>query len=144
MAHSTNTTSNEKTKMATSGIREGYWFYFNDEGVDIAVNGSMWSGRETVYVNDNPVPDKREMFKVKSSHTFTHAEQAYRVTFEMDNILTGRLECSLFKNNRLIAKQEKAAFDSAKSFIKIIGVGFLFGLLIGGAALALFMQFAPA
>lgn len=144
MAHSTNTTSNEKTKMATSGIREGYWFYFNDESVDIAVNGSMWSGRETVYVNDNPVSDKREMFKVKSSHTFTHAEQAYRVSFEMDNILTGRLECSLFKNNRLIAKQEKAAFDSAKSFIKIIGVGFLFGLLIGGAALALFMQFAPA
>lgn len=48
MAHSTNTTSNEKTKMATSGIREGYWFYFNDESVDIAVNGSMWSGRETV------------------------------------------------------------------------------------------------
>ena len=66
------------------------------------------------------------------------------MTFEMDNILTGRLECSLFKNNRLIAKQEKAAFDSAKSFIKIIGVGFLFGLLIGGAARALFMQFAPA
>lgn len=74
MVYLINMISNEKMKMVIFGIREGYWFYFNDEGVDIVVNGFMWFGWEMVYVNDNFVLDKCEMFKVKSSYIFIYVE----------------------------------------------------------------------
>ncbi|MCQ4908414.1 hypothetical protein NE479_12740, partial [Phascolarctobacterium faecium] len=53
----------------------------------------------------------------------------YQVRFDMLNILTGRLECTLYKNSNVIAKQVQCSLpDDPKK-----AVFFIAGCTLGGA-----------
>ena len=75
----------------------GYKFYFQDGDDQIACFGSYFTGKEEVYINDELVSEKRNI-NVKSKHQFELSGNTFNVKFEMLNILTGKLQCSLFKN----------------------------------------------
>ena len=85
----------------------GYKFYFQDGDDQIACFGSYFTGKEEVYINDELVSEKRSI-NVTSKHQFELSGNTFNVKFEMHNILTGRLECSLFKNKKLVKSQGKS------------------------------------
>jgi hypothetical protein len=141
MARLSTASHTKQATMATASLVNGYWFYFNDNDTEIAVHGSAWSGRETVYVNDNPVSDKRELFKCSSNHEFTHNGFNYRVNYHLTNVLTGSLECSLYRDNKLLASQTKGFLGKSKgSWLFVVGM-FLAGVGFGAATAALFKYF---
>jgi len=112
----------------------GYKFYFQDGDDQIACFGAFFSGKEEVYVNDDLVSSKRSS-KCVSKHTFNFDGSAYQVKFDMQNILTGRLECTLFKAEKTIAQQTQCSLpsDPKKAALFIIGcslVGAVFGYTI--------------
>ncbi|WP_285163414.1 hypothetical protein [Shewanella goraebulensis] len=126
-------------KMDTISIHNGYWFYFEVDGLEIAAHGSAYSGRETIYINDNPVSDKRNLFSTKGSHSFHYQGKGYKVVFNMTSILRGELVCQLYIDNDLHAEQTKAYIESASKcvidLLKVFGLflvaGFFVGSLIG-------------
>ncbi|MDY6929686.1 MAG: hypothetical protein SWN10_21630 [Pseudomonadota bacterium] len=132
MAHLSSSKHNQSAAMASPNFIDGYWFYFNDGDTDIAVNGSAWSGKETVYVNDNPVSSKRELLKTVSEHHFVHNGHKYLVRYHITSLMRGNLECEVFKNGELLASQSKAFVSSSKrswlNILKMFAFGFLFGL----------------
>lgn len=142
MARLSTASHTQQATMATASFVNGYWFYFNDGDSEIAVHGSAWSGRETVYLNDNPVSDKRELLKFSSDHAFTHNGHEYRVNYHLTNVLTGALECTLYRDGKLFASQTKGILGKSRgSWLFILGM-FLAGLGFGAAAAALVMYFA--
>ena len=96
---------------------------------------------ETLYLNDNPVSEKRNLFSTSGTHTFQHQGKKYKVIFEMTSILRGELVCKLYIDGRLHMEQTKAYLESSskglltflKTFLIFVligsGVGFLAGLL---------------
>ncbi|WP_235312412.1 hypothetical protein [Paraglaciecola algarum] len=127
--------------MKSVSIRNGYWFYFEVDGLDIAAHGSAYSGLEIVYINDNPVSEKRNLFSTNGTHVFQHQGKEYKVIFETTSILRGELICKLYIDGKSYAEQTKAYVESsakgAKTFLKSFltfvviggGVGFLVGYL---------------
>ncbi len=142
MAQSQISVSNkEQQAMQNASLFKGYWFYFQDGDTEIAVHGSAWSGRETVYVNDNPVSDKRVLHKLKSEHKFTHNGKEYRVVFDVTNPLTGAIECSLYSGytgRKLLAKQTKAFIEKGNKSVWVT----LLTLFLIGAGVGALMVFA--
>jgi hypothetical protein len=51
-------------------MRKGFWFYFEHQGHDISVHGSAWSGKETIYMDNHPVSDKRNLTSFTGKHDF--------------------------------------------------------------------------
>lgn len=132
----------QQNAMATVTLIDGYWFYFQDEGTDIAVHGSAWSGKETVYVNDNPVSDKRALLSCVSEHEFTHGAHDYKVRYEVTSLMCGALECSLFKDGTLLASQKKAYIEKNKNtWMKVLFL-FFAGFGFGSAVASLVKYFA--
>jgi len=108
---------------------KGAWFYFQD-GVDsIVLHGSSWSGKETVYFNDDPVSELRNL-DLESAHAFTMNGQKYEVRLNMTSIWRGELLVRLFKNEKLVGEQRKAFFKE-KQAKKILAFSTLAGLLTG-------------
>ena len=132
MAHLRSSKHNPSAAMSSPNFIDGYWFYFNDGDTDIAVHGSAWSGKETVYVNDNPVSSKRELLKTVSEHQFVHSGHQYQVRYHITSLMRGDLQCEVFKDGELLASQSKAFVSSSKrswlNIVKMFGVGFIFGL----------------
>ncbi|MBE0377969.1 hypothetical protein PPRY_a0574 [Pseudoalteromonas prydzensis ACAM 620] len=117
----------------------GYKFYFQDGDDQIACFGSYFTGKEEVYINDELVSEKRSI-NVTSKHQFELSGNTFNVKFEMHNILTGRLECSLYKNKKLVKSLEQTTLFSnpKKSALFIAGcfvVGFTVGYIISTLAL---------
>ncbi len=115
----------------------GYKFYFQDGDNQIACFGNFFTGKEEVYFNDDLVSSKRNQ-KVKSKHQFELAGASYQIEFEMKNILSGRLECTFYKNKQLIEQQEQtsiALLKDPKKAVLFIGGCFLVGLLTGYIAI---------
>jgi hypothetical protein len=111
----------------------GYKFYFQDGDNQIACFGSFFTGKEEVYINDDLVSSKRSM-GFKSKHQFEFAEMNYQIEFEMKNILSGRLECTYFKNNQLLEQQEQTSISlikDPKKAVLFVGGCFLVGFLSG-------------
>jgi len=118
----------------------GYKFYFQDGDNQIACFGSYFTGKEEVFINDELVSDKRNQ-KVASAHLFKHGEDDFKVTFEMRNILTGRLECSLYKNGQFIKSYEQSSLlNNPKTSLKVL-FGCFFGGLVGGYLLIIILEF---
>ena len=93
--------------MSKVTIKDGFWFFFEDDGIEIAVNASAFSGKETVYVNDNPVSEKRS-YGFLSLHNFQYKGKHYRVKCDVVNIITQKVECSLSINGKVQYTQTKA------------------------------------
>jgi len=118
----------------------GYKFYFQDGDDQIACFGSYFTGKEEVYINDELVSDKRSI-NVTSQHQFELSGNTFNVKFEMLNILTGRLQCSLFKNKKLVKSYEQSSlFNNPKTSLKVLAGCFLGGL-IGGYLLITILEF---
>ena len=118
----------------------GYKFYFQDGDDQIACFGSYFTGKEEVYINDELVSEKRSI-NVTSTHQFELSGNRFNVKFEMHNILTGRLECSLFKNKKLIKSYEQSSlFNNPKTSLKVFAGSFLGGL-IGGYLLITILEY---
>lgn len=112
----------------------GYKFYFQDGDDQIACFGAFFTGKEEVYINDELVSSKRNS-KCVSTHTFNFAGCEYQIKFAMQNILTGRLECTLLKAEKIVAQQTQCSLpsDPKKAALFIIGcslVGAVFGYTI--------------
>ena len=88
-------------------LTQGYWFYFDDEGTQIAAHGSALSGKENVFI-DGEIASTKRSFKRKSTHDFQYKGHNYQVVFFMESILTGTLSCSLYKNAELISATTKS------------------------------------
>lgn len=80
----------------------GYWFYFNDNDIEIVVYGFVWLGWEMVYVNDNLVFDKCELFKFFSNYEFIYNGFNYWVNYYLINVLMGLFECLFYCDNKLL------------------------------------------
>lgn len=87
--------------------RDGYHFDFEVDGHNIHVHGSSKSGKETVLVNGEVVAEKRS-FRRKSTLSFSIEDDTYEIEFNMVNMLTGELHCTLIKNNMHIKTYKKA------------------------------------
>ncbi|MBQ4857006.1 hypothetical protein [Pseudoalteromonas sp. MMG007] len=91
----------------------GYKFYFQDGDNQIACFGSYFTGKEEVFINDELVSSKRSVGR-KSTHRFEFKEHNYQVKYHMLNIITGKLECTFFKNNEQIKQQEQTVLPFIK------------------------------
>lgn len=116
-------------------LSNGYWFYFNDEGILITAFGSALSGCEKVFVGDELVSRKRN-WRFSTCHKFAHNGADYEVEFRVTNWRTGELVCSLKKNGVLLHTATKAyATASAKAFTwKKFFINFFYGSIIGFSA----------
>jgi len=128
--------------MSKVTIKDGFWFFFEDDGIEIAVNASTFSGKETVYVNDNPVSEKRS-YAVLSLHNFQYKGKHYRVKFDVINILTQKVECSLAINGKVQFTESKAYITGGVlGFLKQlsfwIGIGVTVGFVTGYLAIYFF------
>lgn len=122
-----------KRPMNIVSITNGYWFYFQHESVEIAVHGSAWSGKETVYLNDNPVSEQRNLTSLNSKHQFRHEGKEYRVKFAVISTLRGELECHLEVDGELLSRQTKAWIEdlSTRDWILKLLPFFIVGLVSG-------------
>ena len=117
----------------------GYKFYFQDGDDQIACFGSYFTGKEEIYVNDDLVSSKGGM-GVSSKHSFEYAGNTFQVSFDMQNILTGKLVCTVFKNQqRFSESQQTSLISNPKASLKVIAWSF-FGGLVGGYLLIALLE----
>ncbi|WP_339721180.1 hypothetical protein [uncultured Paraglaciecola sp.] len=121
--------------MSKVTIKEGFWFFFEDEGIEITANASTFSGKETVYVNDNPVSEKRS-YGTLSLHNFQYNGKHYRVKFDVLNIWTQKVECTLSIDGTVQFTETKAYINGGVwGFLRQlgvwIGIGVTLGLVVG-------------
>lgn len=143
----TTTTSNpgrpQKNKLSLSG-----WESYFDLGEDtIKVWGSICTGLERIYVNDQLTSEKRN-WRFNSHHTFQLDGSELEVRIIVVSMLTGELRLELWRDGELIdsddlsMKQAAAgtplSFFQPKSFASWIllilafaGAGALVGFLVG-------------
>jgi hypothetical protein len=112
-------------------VRNGYWFFFEDDNNKIAMHGSAISGKETIYVNDEVVSETRN-YRFKSEHLFKIKGVKYKVEFKVKNMLKGELVCRLFREDKLLKTETKAYFqkDNKTILITSLATGFITGLVI--------------
>jgi hypothetical protein len=106
----------------------GYKFYFQDGDNQIACFGSYFTGKEEVYINDDLFSKKRSV-NYTSTHAFNFDGSQYQVKFDMLNILTGRLECTLYKNAEVVSNQIQCSLPAKPKK----AVYFIAGCALGGA-----------
>lgn len=117
----------------------GYKFYFQDGDNQIACFGHIMSGKEQIYVNDELVSEKRS-FGFKSHHDFNYQDTAYAVDFEMQNILTGKLECSFYKAGKLAKQSTQTALTDNPKQVAMVTLGCFIGGAIFGYAVVTFIE----
>lgn len=115
-------------------LTNGYWFYFRDENRQFAIHGSGYSGKESVYLNDQLISSLRN-YRRHSQHQFNVAQDNYRVEFNVTSILKGEIVCSLYKNEQLLETETKAyTQDTTSTSLKKIGLFFVGGIITGALA----------
>ena len=127
-------TDETENSMSKISLRDGYWFYFNTDDVQIAAWGSAWSGKEIVYLNDDPVSEGRSL-GTSSEHTFTHAGHEYRLEYKVTSMMRGEIHALLYKDDALFAEQSLAYIAKGKggwkSFLKTFLTFFIGGFAVG-------------
>lgn len=110
-------------------LKHGYWFYFDDEGAQIAAHGSALSGKETVFV-DREISSSKRCYKRTSTHDFQYQGHNYQVVFFVESMLKGTLSCSLYKDGKLVSATSKSypmKSFSWKTFLPAMAVGAICG-----------------
>ena len=108
--------------------RNGYYFYFEFNGLSFRAGGSSFSGKETVYVNDELVSNKRSQSTL-SEHEFSLNGDNYKLEFEVLDKIKGELACRLYCNDKLVklfAARPKRLFLTKPAF----AISFIVALLI--------------
>jgi hypothetical protein len=122
--------------MSMASPTKGYWYYFHHDNNQIAVYGSGFTGKEIVYLNDDPVSESRS-FGLKSRHEFTSNGKDYKVELKVNSMIRGDVECSLYINNEPVGTESKALISNSngrstlKTLAIILAVSFAAGILVG-------------
>ena len=107
MKELTNKDNSESKVVAEVGYRDGYHFEYEIDGYNIHVHCSAKSGKEQVFVDGKKIGEKRS-FGRKSTMEFSLSGNTYEIEFNMVNLLTGELHCTLIKNDTHIKTYKKA------------------------------------
>ncbi|CAM3830724.1 hypothetical protein [Parendozoicomonas haliclonae] len=91
----------------TASITNGYWFYFEVDGHNVAVFCSAISGQETVFVDDEIVSNFRNLLKMDARHTFQIDGVEYKIIIRTEKLLTGQISCTLRKGFQILGEQKK-------------------------------------
>lgn len=110
-----------------ASLSEEPWFIFRDGDRRIAANGSWFTGRERVLVNDSLISKKRS-WNMTSNHQFIFEEDVYEVVFYL-LISTGNVKCFLTKNGICIGCL-RTYYPSESSVSSIIQ--FFSSFILGG------------
>lgn len=111
-------------------LRNGYWFYFDDNGLKITAFGSCLSGKEIVFVDDEIV-SRRYSWRKNSTHSFKHNMDDYEIAYIVTSMARGELACTLKKNGVLLSTLTKAYVPTGVSTLRFISFQFLIGLIAG-------------
>jgi hypothetical protein len=109
-------------------LLKGFWFIFQDGDREIAAHGSALTGHEQIFVNKQLISEKRSL-SMTSRHQFTWEENIYEIVFHVPNILTGKMDCSLIKDDVLL-ECFKTSYKFKFRTAKILGSAVL-GAVIG-------------
>jgi hypothetical protein len=82
-------------------VLKGFWFIFQDGDREIAAWASALTFREQVFINKQLLSEKRSL-NIKSKHHLILEENVYEIVFNISNFLTGKLNCSLIKDDVLL------------------------------------------
>lgn len=118
----------------TVNYKDGYHFDFEDVGHVIDVRCSSFSGKESIYLDDQLIASKRS-FKRKSSMSFTIGENNYEIEFNVVNMFRGEVHCTLIKNDVHVKTIKKALLmkyqlSGKNAWLKIFTC-FLIGAICG-------------
>ena len=103
----------------TNNQNNGLFFTFKIDDITITAKGSILSGKEFIYINDELVSSQKSLNKV-SKHVFEKDGKNYEVIFYMPSVIRGRLECILFQDGQLIEKKIKEVKTKHKTIRFII------------------------
>lgn len=81
-------------------MQNGIWFVFPVQGSSIRAWGSMLTGTERIYFDEQVVSEHKSFGKF-SEHRFTSLGDDFLVTFT-STIMRGKLECRLFRNGNQV------------------------------------------
>lgn len=110
----TNTQKHDKNvdkNMKSVSMINGYWYYFEVDGLEITAHSSAYSGKQTIYINDNPVSEKGNIFTTINWHVFQHNGKHYKVIFSESNLARSEVVCKLYVGGTLDSVQTKAYFE---------------------------------
>ncbi len=116
--------------------KDGYWFYFNYDDVEIAVHRSTLLGNETVFFNDNPVSELNNIFGLKRSHNILYQGKKFKVVTEFVDLVGYKLECLLYVDRKKHSRETKGliiggAKDAFTQLCMTIAIGAGCGIIIG-------------
>lgn len=127
----------------TASISKGVNFHFQDGENNIRAFGSMFSGKEIIYVNEKEVSNKRSM-STGSIHKFTIDNVKYEVEFSVTNIILGYIDCTLIKDGTHVKTFEYKFTNDWKSALKAILLCFTIGAAVGALGIAIALSLHQA
>lgn len=77
------------------------WFVCKDGDRTIRLQGSMFSGKEIIYLDDTIVHEGRS-YRKKADYTFTSDIDTYEVKMRVLSQIKGNMKCSFYKNGLLL------------------------------------------
>lgn len=105
----------------STNITNGYWFFFEHEGIEIVLHRTTYLGTETVYVNDNPVSTLHNFLGLRRSHEIMLQGKSIRVVTDFVNVIGYRYECSVYVGRKKYHSETKGlAIDSKQSLLNIL------------------------
>jgi len=123
--------------------RDGFHFYYQYQDHTIHAFGSAVTGKEIVYLDDKIVAEKRS-FGRKSCLSFEINTKSFEIEFNMVNLFTGELHCSLIQEGvhvktfkRALKKKNHATLKNLTKCFFLgagIGIGFTGTLVLGEVA----------
>ena len=140
-AHTNNENENTLSKKnSTVSFRGGYNFLFEDEGHLIRVHGSAVTGKESIYVDDKLVTDKRSLGR-RSCLSFAIDGIEYEAEFYVANLLTGETHCSLIKEGVHVETLKRTLKKSQQLNTKSLLISLLTGAIAGFCGYMIVHQF---
>lgn len=125
--------------MSQIGIRKGIWVYFDFQNHRISVHLSALSGKETVYVDDHPVSEKRNLLSFKGKHAVKIDGQLLSIEIELQNPFTFKVEVSIKKGRGSLQSQTIQLLTASENSLSVLTMlaGFV---VIGGLTGYLFAK----
>ena len=113
-------------------IRSGLWFVFPLTNHTIRAWGSLITGMECIYLDEDIVSEHRSMGKT-SQHEFDALNSKWKIEFKTISLLRGQLQCTLFQDNKKIHTYhtgytnvfKRIGIFSATAFIIVLAGGLL-------------------
>ena len=119
--------------MTGNAFTDGYWYYFEDEGAQIAAAVSLWSGGEKAFFNNQLVHKSwsiMKFFKVPVRRVFETENGLYELRLRLTNMWTSEIECTLERDGKLIGCQSLSLSD-VKYGRWLVAACFFAGILVG-------------